>query len=79
MLVTPAATARLLTDRLPVMICLSAAPGVLSGVAGLVVSFHADIAAGGTIMLVATLLFALAWLLAPRHGFLDALLEPPRE
>src|SRR4029077_636055 len=63
MLVTPAATARLLTDRLPIMLCLSAALGVLSGVAGLVLSFHADIAAGGTIVLVATLLFGLVWLL----------------
>jgi manganese/iron transport system permease protein len=68
MLVTPAATARLLTDRLPVMLGLSAAIGTLSGVVGLVVSFHADVAAGGTIVLVATVLFGLTWLLAPNHG-----------
>jgi manganese/iron transport system permease protein len=78
MLVTPAATARLLTDRLPVMLCLSAALGVLSGVAGLVLSFHADIAAGGTIVLVATLLFGLVWLLAPRHGLLATRLASRR-
>ena len=70
MLVTPAATARLLTDRLPVMLALSAAIGTLSGVVGLVVSFHADVAAGGTIVLVATILFGLTWLLAPDHGLL---------
>ena len=68
MLVTPAATARLLTDRLPVMIGLSAAIGAMSGLFGLVVSYHADVAAGGTIVLVATALFGVAWLLAPRHG-----------
>jgi len=68
MLVTPAATARLLTDRLPVMIGLSAAIGAMSGLIGLVVSYHADVAAGGTIVLVATALFGVAWLLAPRHG-----------
>jgi manganese/iron transport system permease protein len=69
MLVTPAAAARLLTDRLPVMIVLSSTIGVVSGVAGLFISYHYDIAAGGTIVLVATAIFGLVWLLAPRHGF----------
>ncbi len=54
MLVTPAATARLLTDRLPVMIALSSAIGAMSGVLGLFISYHRDVAAGGTIVLVAT-------------------------
>jgi len=67
--VTPAATARLLTDRLPAMLALSAAIGATSGVIGLVVSYHADIAAGGTIVLVATAFFGMAWLLAPGYGF----------
>jgi manganese/iron transport system permease protein len=78
MLVTPAATARLLTDRLPVMLALSAAIGTLSGVVGLVVSFHADVAAGGTIVLVATVLFGLTWLLAPDHGLLATRLAARR-
>jgi manganese/iron transport system permease protein len=69
MLVTPAAAARLLTDRLPVMMAISSAIGVVSGVTGLLISYHYDIAAGGTIVLVATAIFGLAWLLAPRHGF----------
>lgn len=69
MLVTPAATARLLTDRLPVMLLLSSGIGVVSGVVGLFASFHADVAAGGTIVLVATGAFALAWLFAPENGF----------
>jgi len=70
MLVTPAAAARLLTDRLRVMLGLSAAIGALSGVVGLVVSYHADVAAGGTIVLVATALFGVVWLLAPTHGLI---------
>jgi manganese/iron transport system permease protein len=70
MLVTPAAAARLLTDRLSVMLGLSAVIGTLSGVVGLVISFHADVAAGGTIVLVATIFFGLAWLLAPDHGLI---------
>ncbi|HEY8173558.1 MAG TPA: iron chelate uptake ABC transporter family permease subunit [Dehalococcoidia bacterium] len=69
MLVTPAAAARLLTDRLPVMIGLSALIGALSGVIGLFVSYHNDVAAGGTIVLVATAIFGIVWLLAPNHGF----------
>ena len=70
MLVTPAATARLLTDRLPMMIALSSAIGVMSGVGGLLISFHADIAAGGTIVLVATGIFTAAWLFAPENGLI---------
>jgi len=70
MLVTPAATARLLTDRLLPMMLLSAAIGAFSGVVGLYVSYHRDIAAGGTIVLVATAIFGAVWLLAPRHGAL---------
>lgn len=70
MLVTPAATARLLTDRMPVMIVLSSGIGVLSGVLGLFISYHNDVAAGGTIVLVATAIFGVVWLLAPRHGWI---------
>ncbi|HVP05838.1 MAG TPA: metal ABC transporter permease [Dehalococcoidia bacterium] len=69
MLVTPAATARLLTDRLPVMIGLGALIGVVSGIVGLYVSYYNDVAAGGTIVLVATAAFGLAWLFAPNTGY----------
>jgi manganese/iron transport system permease protein len=70
MLVTPAAAARLWTDRLPVMMALSAAFGVLAGIGGLLVSYHADYAPGGTIVLLVTLLFGISFLVAPRHGWL---------
>jgi manganese/iron transport system permease protein len=84
MLVTPAAAARLLTDRLPVMLGLSAGLGATSGVMGLLISYHANVAAGGTIVLVATGLFGLAWLLAPSHGLIASILvrrrgTPPAE
>jgi manganese/iron transport system permease protein len=72
MLVTPAASARLLTDRLPVMIALSSAIGVTSGVLGLFISYHKDVAAGGTIVLVATAIFGLTWLFAPQHGWISS-------
>ena len=69
MLVTPAATARLLTDRLPVMMVTSAAIGVIAGVTGLYISYWNDVAAGGTIVLVATAIFGLVWVFAPQHGY----------
>jgi len=69
MLVTPPATARLLTERLPYLMALGALIGVVSGVLGLFVSYHQDVAAGGTIVLVATAIFAVVWLFSPQHGF----------
>jgi len=68
LLITPAATARLLTDRLGPMMVLAAALGAGGSVAGLYLSWTYDLASGGLIVLVLTGLFALAWLLAPRHG-----------
>jgi len=70
LLVTPAACARLLTDRLAVMLVAAPAIGALSSVLGLLLSWHLDLAAGGLIVLVATALFLLCWLLSPRHGLL---------
>jgi manganese/iron transport system permease protein len=78
MLVTPAAAARLLTDRLPIMLGLSAAIGATCGVVGLVISYHANVAAGGTIVLVATVVFGLVWLLAPSHGLIASILARRR-
>lgn len=67
MLVTPAATAYLLTRRLPVMMALAALIGALSGVTGLYLSFYIMIPSGAAIVLVATALFGLTFLLAPRR------------
>jgi manganese/iron transport system permease protein len=70
MLVTPAATASLLTRRLPSMMALSAGLGAFSGVAGLYLSYYTNIASGAAIVLVATGLFVLAFLFAPGKGWL---------
>jgi len=69
MLVTPAATASLLTRRLPVMMLLAAAVGAFSGVAGLYLSYYVNIASGPAIVLVCTALFLLAFLFAPARGW----------
>ncbi len=70
MLVTPAATALLLTRRLPAMMAVSAAVGGFSAILGLYLSYYANIASGAAIVLVATAFFILAFLLAPSRGVL---------
>lgn len=70
LLVTPAATARLLTDRLGTMMWLGPLVGALASVVGLYLSWSIDLPTGGTIVLVLTAGFVLAWLVAPRHGLL---------
>jgi ABC-type Mn2+/Zn2+ transport system permease subunit len=70
MLVTPAATASLLTRRLPSMMAVSAALGALSAIAGLYLSFYINMASGAAVVLVATTLFVVVFLLAPERGAL---------
>jgi len=62
MLVTPSASAFLLTRRLPYMMLLGAVFASLSGVIGLYISFYASIASGAAIVLTCTAFFILAWL-----------------
>jgi manganese/iron transport system permease protein len=61
MLVTPAATAYLLTNRLSWMMILAAVFAALSGIIGLYLSFYLSIASGAAIVLVATIFFLLAF------------------
>ena len=61
MLVTPAATAYLLTRRLPVMMILAAIFASASGVIGLYLSFYLSIASGAAIVLTCTAIFVLTW------------------
>jgi manganese/iron transport system permease protein len=63
MLVTPAATAYLLTRRLPTMMALSAALAAFSGVAGLYASYYLDITSGAAIVLTATLIFGVVYII----------------
>ncbi|MFE2598432.1 anchored repeat-type ABC transporter permease subunit [Streptomyces sp. NPDC059396] len=68
LLITPAATARMLTERLWSMTLLASAIGCAGSVAGLYVSYAYDLAAGGSVVVVLTGVFATVWCLAPRHG-----------
>ena len=70
MLITPGATAYLLTDRLPVMLSLSAIIGVLSAVIGMFYSVVYDVASGASIVLVASFFFGLAFFFSPKQGII---------
>jgi manganese/iron transport system permease protein len=70
MLVTPAATAYLLTRRLAAMMAVSAVIGAISSVAGLYVSYYLDVASGAAVVLTATAAFLVAYVAAPRRGIL---------
>jgi ABC-type Mn2+/Zn2+ transport system permease subunit len=79
MLVTPAATAYLLTRRLPTMMAMSALVGALSSLIGLYLSYYANIASGAAVVLTATLMFLAAFLFAPRRGVVAGFLSARRQ
>jgi ABC-type Mn2+/Zn2+ transport system permease subunit len=70
MLVTPAATAYLLTRRLWPMMLVSAGIGAISSLVGLYVSYYLNIVSGSAIVLTASAIFLLVFLFQPRRGFL---------
>lgn len=70
LLITPAATAYMLTDRLQRMMVLAALFGVTSVIGGLYISMWIDSAGGGAIMLFCTLQFVVVLFVAPRYGIL---------
>jgi len=70
LLITPAATAYLLTDRLRAMLLLSVGISALAGVLGLNLSFLGNFPTGPFVVLVLSLFFLAAYLGAPRHGVL---------
>jgi len=70
MLVTPAATAQLLTVRFTRLMLTAAVVGSVSAVTGLYLSYWLDVASGATIVLVETALFVLALVLGPRTGLI---------
>ncbi len=70
LLVTPAATARLLTDRLGVMMTIAPIVGGGCALLGVYVSWSWDLPTGGTIVLALTAAFLLTWFGSPRQGLL---------
>ena len=72
MVVTPGATAYLLTDRFPRLLVLSVAIGAGTSFTGAYLSYFLDGATGGIIVSLQTLIFLAAFVFAPKHGYLAA-------
>ncbi len=72
MVVTPGATAYLLTDRFPHLLMLSVAIGAGTSFIGAYLSYFLDGATGGLIVSLQTLVFLAAFFFAPKHGYLAA-------
>lgn len=70
MLITPASTAYLLTDRLSVMIVLASIFGALSSIIGLYFSYVNDLPSGPVIAVATTIIFLIVLLFLPKHGIL---------
>jgi manganese/iron transport system permease protein len=70
LVVTPGATAYLLTDRFPYLLALSVLIGSVTSFAGAYLSFFLDGATGGLIVSLQTLIFLITFFLAPKHGYL---------
>ncbi|WP_286009603.1 metal ABC transporter permease [Salinicola avicenniae] len=72
LVITPGATAYLLCDRFPRLLVVAVAIGTLTSAIGAYLSYFLDGATGGVIVVLQTLLFLIAFLLAPKHGMLAA-------
>jgi manganese/iron transport system permease protein len=72
MVVTPGATAYLLTDRFERLLVLSVAMGATTSFVGAYISYFLDGATGGAIVVLQTVLFLAAFYFAPKHGVLAA-------
>jgi len=72
MVVTPGATAYLLTDRFPRLIATSVTIGAGTSFVGAYGSYFLDGATGGVIVVLQTLIFLIAFVFAPKHGMLAA-------
>lgn len=72
MVVTPGATAYLLTDRFPRLLVIAVTIGAVTSFVGAYASYFLDGATGGIIIVLQTLIFLVAFFLAPKHGMLAA-------
>ena len=70
MLVTPGSIAYLLTDRFDYMLGIAIASSVFSCIFGTYFSYHLDVATGGCIVVLLTLIFVMAMVFAPKYGIL---------
>lgn len=72
MLITPGATAYLLTDRFSTMLWIAVLLGTVTSLLGAYISYYFDGSTGGCVVTLQTLIFAAAFVFAPKHGMLAA-------
>lgn len=70
MVITPGATAYLLTDKFKTLAIIAVVLGSLTSFVGVYISYYLDGATGGVIVTLQTLLFLVAFLLSPKYGLL---------
>ena len=71
MVITPGATAYLLTDKFKTLIKIAVALGAITSFVGVYLSYYLDGATGGVIVTLQTLLFLLAFLFSPKYGLIS--------
>ncbi|WP_460194993.1 metal ABC transporter permease [Thermosynechococcus sp. FA-CM-4201] len=76
MLITPGATAYLLSDRFGLMVLIALAVGGLGSLLGTYISYYLDASTGGCIVVLQTVIFLLAMIFAPKHGLLAKARSP---
>ncbi|QSF50455.1 metal ABC transporter permease [Thermosynechococcus sp. TA-1] len=76
MLITPGATAYLLSDRFGIMVLIALAVGGLGSLLGTYLSYYLDASTGGCIVVLQTVIFLLAMIFAPKHGLLAKARSP---
>ncbi len=70
MVITPGATAYLLTDRFSRLIIIAAIFGAVTAGLGMYFSYFADVSTGGLIIVLQTMVFLMAFMVAPKYGLL---------
>ena len=71
MVITPGATAYLLTDKFKTLIKIAVTLGSITGFVGVYLSYYLDGATGGVIVTLQTVLFLLAFLFSPKYGLMS--------
>lgn len=76
MLITPAASAYLWTDRLSVMLVLSSVFGVISAIVGYYIAVWLDTSISGSMAFATGLLFIISFVFSPKHGMISKYIRP---
>ncbi|AZI14103.1 metal ABC transporter permease [Avibacterium paragallinarum] len=79
MVITPGATAFLLTDKFKTLVIIAVILGILTNLFGVYFSYFLDCSTGGIIICFQTILFLLSFLFSPKYGLLRKKYSPYKE